>query len=208
MVDNPYELSDKSAEILRKKAVKRFRRARSRAALLDFDELSVISIFKELYENLNTDNEDIFEELAEMAYMYAEPHGDDAPSKRWLELILGSTNPVTGYIYNHEVERKREYTTEGVNSVTSRFLKKKAINKGARYWDRFSTQYCDIVTDEATLKAYKDAGIKRVKWRTQDDEVVCEICGPRDGKIYPIDKAPPKAHWGCRCWYESVLENE
>lgn len=208
MRENPYELADKSAEILRKRAIKRFKKTQSRAALLDFDELSVIELFKGLYDDLDEDNKGIFMELAEMAYDEAKPHGQDEPDWTWVLALLDSYNAVTGYIYNHEVERKKEYTTEGVNSVKNRFLKKKAINKGMRYWDRFSSQYCDIVTDEATLKAYKDAGVKYVMWRTQNDEVVCSVCGPRDKKIYPIDKAPPKAHWGCRCWYESVLEKE
>ena len=62
--------------------------------------------------------------------------------------------------------------------------------------------YADLVADEATLQAFKDAGVKRVRWRTEEDEKVCKYCRPLDGKVFDIDKVPPKQHWGCRCWFE------
>lgn len=82
--------------------------------------------------------------------------------------------------------------------------KPKEFRKGLRYWSDMTRQYSDMVSDEATLKAYKDGGAKYVRWITQEDEKVCEVCWERNGKIYPIDRVPAKPHWGCRCYLRPV----
>jgi SPP1 gp7 family putative phage head morphogenesis protein len=44
------------------------------------------------------------------------------------------------------------------------------------------------------------AGVKEMMWVTAKDEMVCRVCRPRHGKIYPIDKLPEiPAHPNCRC---------
>ena len=47
---------------------------------------------------------------------------------------------------------------------------------------------------------YRQAGIKKVKWLTAQDERTCPVCRPLDGRVFGIDEAegPPK-HPGCRC---------
>lgn len=50
----------------------------------------------------------------------------------------------------------------------------------------------------------RDAGIRLVAiWHTNRDELVCNICGPNDGKAQPewvgVEDIPP-AHPNCRCW--------
>ena len=71
--------------------------------------------------------------------------------------------------------------------------------KAMRYWSKQTGQYAIDVTDEAVKLAYSDAGIEEVMWITARDELVCDECGPLDGKVFPIDRVPPKPHWGCRC---------
>lgn len=238
-----YDLSDKAIALLNKKAVKRFEKARQQCALLDFDELNVIKIVKELYRALAEDNMQAFVDLAIMVYEDAtitakavkkskdgaeednwetaedlwllrqsRLGGEKKPSRpfdtsksavrQWLNReILGKPNDITHYIYNNEVDRKRERTAEAVNSSTD---KKKEFHRGLRYWALQTSEYCDIVTDEATLEAFRDAGVKKVRWVTEQDDRVCKVCGPLDGKMYNIDNVPQKPHWGCRCRLEPV----
>ena len=188
-------------ELLNRRATKRFEDAKDEAAQNGFDELSVLSITHTLYDNLSADNEKIFLELAQERYQEAEPNGEEPPDLAWLLALLAAYNAVTKYQYTNEVERKRQYTTEGINSSTAKVTE---FRRGLHYWAGLTADYADIVTDESTLKAYRDAGVKRVKWHTVLDGKECETCKERDGKIYPINYIPPKPHRKCRCWMEAV----
>lgn len=200
-----YELSDKAISLLNKKAIKRFEKARKDCAALDFDELNVIKVCKSLYEELDADNRKAFLDLAIMVYKETKPNGKiekDDFWKDWLESeILSKPNDVTHYIYTNEVDRKRDRMVESVNSTGQ---KKIEFERGLRYWSMQTTAYCDIITDEVRLKAFKDAGVKYVRWITEKDDKVCDKCKPRDGKIYRIDRLPPKSHLNCRCYVVPV----
>lgn len=207
-MDNQYELSDKASKLLNRKAVRRFEAARRKLAVLKFDELNVIKIVKKLYSDLAEDNKKAFTDLAIMAYEDAADRELDDEEDELMALwlmgeVLDKPNPVTGYIYSNEVERKRDRATESINASTKKWQE---FQKALRYWSRQTSEYCDIVTDEATLKAFKDSSVKKVRWVTERDEKVCSTCGPRDGKVYDIDKVPVKPHWGCRCILLPVKE--
>lgn len=201
MPKNFYETTDKAIELLNRRATKRFEDAKDEAAQDGFDELSVLSITHTLYDNLSADNEEIFLELAQERYQEAEPHGEEPPDLAWLLALLAAYNAVTKYQYTNEVERKRQYTTEGINSSTAKVTE---FRRGLHYWADLTSTYADIVTDESTLKAYRDAGVRRVRWVTAGDEKVCETCRERNGKVYSINSIPPKPHRRCRCVYEPV----
>lgn len=220
-MSNPYEISDRASRLLNRKAIRRFSAAKQKAVQLGFDELNVIQICRDLYESLSEDNRKAFLALAEMAYKQADPHGKEEDFELWmLNEVLGRPNDVTHYTYTHEVDRKRDRLSEAVNSVQTpgkakitlhgkapkATTKTMEFQRALRLWARMTAEYADIVTDEATLKAYKDAGVKRVIWHTEEDDKVCDICGPRDRQVYDIDKVPVKPHWGCRCWLEAEKE--
>lgn len=196
-----YDLTDKAIDILNRRAVKRFEDAKDEAALAKFDELNVLEVTRTLYQDLAHDNQEIFLELAQERYQEAEPHGKEPPDLAWLLALLAAYNTVTKVVYEHEIDRKRGYTAEGINSSTAKATE---FRRGLHYWADFTEQYADIVTDETTLKAYRDAGVKKVKWITAGGEKVCETCKERDGKIYPISAVPSKTHKKCRCWLEAV----
>ena len=200
---NLYDLSDKAITLLNRRAIKRFSETRSRLGLLRFDELNVIRQVKELYNALDKDNREVFLDLSVMVYERTEPHGGKEPDEAWLAAFLKEYNPVTLYIYVNEVDRKREYAAESIIAASE---KAEEFQRALKHWANFTAEYADLVTDAATVKAFKDAGVKRVIWHTEQDEKVCGECEPRDGKVYPIDKIPPKPHWGCRCVLEAVLE--
>ena len=200
MPKNFYETTDKAIELLNRRATKRFEDAKDEAAKDGFDELSVLEVTRTLYQDLARDNQEIFLELAQERYQEAEPHGKEPPDLAWLLALLAAYNAVTKVIYDNDVDRKRQYTTEGINSSTAKVTE---FRRGLHYWADLTSTYADIVTDESTLKAYRDAGVKRVRWVTAGDERVCETCRERNGKVYSINAIPPK-HRRCRCVFEPV----
>lgn len=161
----------------------------------------MLSITRTLYDQLEQDNQEIFLELAQERYQEAEPHGEEPPDLAWLLALLAAYSAVSKVVYNNEVERKRGYTAEGINSSTAKVTE---FRRGLHYWADFTGQFADEVTDETTLKAYRDAGVRRVRWVTAGDEKVCETCRDRNGKVYPINSIPPKPHKHCRCVWEAV----
>ena len=200
-MENPYELTDRAIELLNRRATKRFEDAKDEAAQNGFDELNVISTVRSLYENLQADNQEIFLELAQERYQEVEPHGEEPPDLVWLLALLAAYNAVTKVIYDNDADRKMHYTIEGINSSTAKVTE---FRRGLHYWAGITADYADIVTDESTLKAYRDAGAKKVRWITAGDEKVCETCRERNGKVYSIDSIPSKPHRRCRCVWEAV----
>jgi hypothetical protein len=202
---NEYSLADRAIELLKKKAIRRFSDANSRAAGVKFDELNVLGICRELYAALESDNFRTFLELAIKKYLATNPHGNMPPDDRWIMDFLEEYDPLTKYVYENEVERKRDRLAE---SVISSSEKMKEFDRGLGYWVQMTTQFVDLVSDAATIKAFVDAGVEAVKWNTQQDGKVCIECESRNGVVYPINKIPPKPHWGCRCWLTAEKTNK
>ena len=196
-----YGLTDKAIDLLNRRAVKRFEDAKDEAARHGFDELNVLKVTRTLYDQLRKDNQDVFLELAQERYQETEPHGKEPPDLAWLLALLAAYNAVTKVIYDNDVDRKRQYTAEGINSSTAKVTE---FRRGLHYWADLTATYGDIVTDESTLKAYRDAGVKKVRWVTAGDEKVCETCRERNGKVYAINSIPAKPHRRCRCIWEAV----
>ena len=40
-----------------------------------------------------------------------------------------------------------------------------------------------------------------LRWRTEEDETVCEFCGPKNNGLVSVVGQPPE-HPNCRCWIE------
>ena len=198
-----YAETDKVISRLNRIAIRRFREAQREAGLMKWDELTVIRVVKKLYKDLSADNRKAFLELARNVYNGVDPHGDKRPDGDWLDAFLLEYGPVTKYVYLHEVDRKRDRTTEAIIASTD---KAKEFLRGLLYWGQMTAQTCLDVTDAAAMKAWRDCGIKKVKWNTNIDGRECKTCHDRNGKIYPINKVPPKVHYGDRCWLTPVIE--
>lgn len=202
-----YSLSDKAAELLNKKAIRRFSKAK-RSILLNIDELNIIKICDSLYEDLESDNIDTFQDLAIMVYEDIMKESLNKEEEEllfiWLNReVLNQPDEVTQYTYSNEVERKKERTKEAIIASTA---KSQELDRALRYWSQMTTQYGDIITDKTMIKAYKDSGVKKVQWNTEEDDKVCSKCESLNGKIFDIDKVPNKQHWRCRCWLSTVVE--
>ena len=172
---------------------------------MKFDELNVLGVCKRLYAALDSDNFKTFLELAIKKYLEANPGGRNLPDSDWLLDFLEEYDPVTKYVYRNEVERKRDRLAEAVNASTAKVTE---FNRGLGYWMQMTSHYADSVSDAATIKAFRDSGVTAIKWNAQKDGRACLPCLDRDGNIYPIDKIPPKPHWGCRCYYTAAKTNK
>lgn len=203
-----YALADLRIDELNKLTIGRFesvkRQLRKKQDGISFDPLLVTKLLTTLYTQLNTDARYEMYLLAEEQYeTFAEELGveelDEGFEDLFLENILSKPDPITKYTYDTEVYRKRDRAIEAVNATTGVQKKQAELDKAMRFWSQMTGQYLDNVAYEAALKAFKDAGSKYVKWITMDDDRVCDDCKSRNGKIYPIDKLPPRSHWRCRC---------
>ncbi len=64
--------------------------------------------------------------------------------------------------------------------------------------------------------AFLHGGVKKWRWNTNNDELVCPICGPLNGMVKNIGESfgefhgerftEPPAHPNCRCWVTPVVD--
>lgn len=204
-----YKLLDK----LLKNEMKRVRASFNHLGSMGFDELNVVNTRKatgEMYDGFLKDNESIYLKVARDAYKRATEGKKKVDIDReWLVGVLTAYNLVTGYLYNSEADRKRLRLNEQILTAReygNRQMFQDSLRRSANLWWTQTTQYGISVVDEATIKGFKDMGVKKVQWIAADDEKTCPTCGARDNKVYAINKIPPKPHYGCRCYVVPVKE--
>ena len=122
----------------------------------------------------------------------------------WIEEFLKEYSPVTKYVFINELERK-----------FSRLFEALIADLEARLESYKSTENSIIkqvkqkgieLEDELDKKAYKEFGVEKVMWVTEDDEKTCGVCSELDGQIFDLEDVPPKQHYNCRCWIAPVKE--
>ena len=209
----------KHLDTLLAKAKQKLRVEFNRLGLLGFDELSVTNtknVTKAMFERILSDNEKMYRKAADKAYSKAKTTAKEAGYREeeakelggdFLVGVLLGYNLVTGYVYPREAERKRLRLNEQIltaREYDNRQLYNSSLQRTANLLWTQTTQYGISVVDKATLQAYKDIGIKRVRWKTNIDGNECKVCRERHNKIYKISEVPEKTHYGCRC----ILEPE
>ena len=196
---NPYLKTDKTIAYLNKQYAKLFRRVTS------FDELNVINVSHEIYDEAVEITEQEATRLVKSVYdSYCESEEITASEAHDFTVVLmGAYNPVTKYIYTNEMDRKRSRFAEGVISSDT---PRNEVDLAKRLMVSVNKQFVDDATFDAVVKAYKDDGVKRVRWITAADDRRCQECKARHRKIYPIDKIPTNPHLHCRCYVEKVKE--
>lgn len=196
---NPYSKTDKTIAYLNKQYTKLFRRVTS------FDELNVIAVSHEIYDEALKVVEQEATRLVKTVYdSYRE--SETIPASEALAMVvamLGAYNPVTKYVYENELDRKRARFAEGVISSDT---PAEEVALAKRLLAAMNKQFADDATFDAVVKAYTDDGVKRVRWITAVDDRRCKECKARHHKIYNIDNIPPKPHLHCRCYVEKVDE--
>lgn len=190
-----YDFADKAIRDMNRRNLRAF----DGLKLLKFDELNVLRSVKRVYEDSIRLAKKRYLQIALDAYRNAK--GKKKIDRDWVLDMLEEYDPVTMYLFTPEAERKRDRTVEAILSTPN---KDEAVDRALRLWTLQTTHYAEKSVDEATLQAFRDNGVKKVRWVTAEDEKVCEVCRKRNGKIYPIDKIPPKPHYRCRCTYEPI----
>ena len=214
-----YRLADKLLEQLKKL----IRREFNRLGIFGFDELNAPRVTREtvaLYDRMLAENKKRFLEAAKKAYRdaialamaagYKDP-GEGKVDEAWLIAFLGAYNFVSGYLYESEAERKRLRLAEQMMTAKeylSRSQYNDSLRRSANLWWTQTAHYMLDAVDTATLDGYRDSGVERVMWNTNIDGRECKVCRERNGKIYGIDKVPPKAHRNCRCYVVPVPKNK
>lgn len=227
----PYAEADRTQRRLHELIVKEYKAYY--AAIMAFDEINAPKIKKrttELYSRLQLHNRLAYRELAGRVYgdfwedlilLYLAEKDDEMaakaremkrksklPDAKWVKAKLGEISPVSRYEYVAETKRKEARLMENVAASLifgGERTARQETKTAQKYWARQTDWYTDLIEDEARLKAMRDAGIERVRWISQQDERVCEDCDELDGKVFSIDKIPPKPHLGCRCYLEPVI---
>lgn len=204
-----FEYSDAAIRDMNRRNLARFKRLRQ----LKFDELNILDAVSDVYDKAAKMAEKWYYEIAVRAYIAALIEAGEAEKRAKEEAaeeitedyiieMLDEYDPVTLYQFFPELERKKQRLIE---ALIASHNKNSEIDKALRYLTLQLSQYADKAELESTLKAYKDAGVKKVRWITMEDERVCKTCDSRDGKVYPIDKLPPRPHFRCRCEVRPVF---
>lgn len=194
---SPYSKTDKTIAYLNKQYARLFRR------VAGFDELNVIPVSHEIYDSVY---ELVKQEAARLSksvyrsYKRSDNQTDFDPAAFILVLLL-AYNPVTKYVFENEIERKRARFAE---SLIASETPAEDLALAKRLLAGMNAQFMDDVTHETVIQAYMDNGTTEVRWVTSPDDRRCKECASMHGKIYPIDRIPTKPHIHCRCWVEEV----
>lgn len=192
-----YNVLDKRLKKLKTETKRTFSRYK---ALVKFDEINTLKLIKEMYKELATLNKKAYLEIAKDTYKEI-CEEDDEINKKWVNETLLDYDPVTKYVYENEVIRKQNRLFESLLASKNKF---QDFALAFNLWWRQTSQYGITITDKAVVEAYKKMGYTHLVWNTQKDKRVCEKCKERDGKAYPINNLPDKAHYGCRCYWTGV----
>ena len=203
-------------------AKKKMRAEFNRYSSLGFDELNVVNIKKvtrQTFDRLMRDNEEMYLRVARNAYANAAKtakeegfSGEESVVDDALVMaVLLGYNAVTTYLYDKEADRKRLRLNEQILTAREygdRRMYNDSIRRTANLWWTQTAQYGISMVDEATIKAYKDMGVKYVQWVAAADDRTCPTCNDRDGRVYKILRIPGKPHYGCRCYVKPVHNEE
>ena len=224
-----FDYTDKNIKIYLKKMIRLYSSCTRQINALSFDELHPIQseisrCVRATYTQVYQDIFQIYLAIYKHTYNYVKNEGilDDAKATMVMNDILNAYNCVTKYVFTSEVERKRSRLFEAVmgdmssvngnsDALNGRIgnlspaivhsLVKKDVETARNLMVRQIEQYGDQATLTALENAYKDSGIRRVKWVSFEDNRVCGNCEALDGKIFDIDKLPPLPyHYHCRCF--------
>lgn len=194
-----FEYTDKVIAYIDKQLIERYSRLKS---LVSFDELNVLQEVNTLYKEVEVLVRKAFLTLANKVYADTlRKRAYRSLEEEWVDNLLSSYDPVSKYIFNHEVDRK---CARLIEAIIASDTKAKEIDAALRSMSFMCRIYADRVTDEAVMQAYIDDGDEWVKWVAEKDEKTCKVCHGRDGNIYKIKSVPKDPHPGCRCKRERV----
>ena len=194
-----YEYTDKIITYIDKQLIDRYSRLKS---LVSFDELNVLNEVNNLYRELYGIIKKSFLLLANQVYAdNLREKSYRSLDEEWVDALLNGYDPVSKYVFVHEMDRK---CARLIEAVISSDTKAQEIDAALRAMSFMCRIYADRITDEAVMQAYRDDDEKYVRWVSEKDEKTCSVCRRRDGRIYEIHSVPSDPHPHCRCKRERV----
>lgn len=196
-----FKHTDAAIARIDKYLIERFSRLKS---LLAVDEINIAGSINELYRDIQQYIGQVLLALANQVYADTrQEENTERLDEEWLNEIMDGYDPVSKYVYNHEIDRRRARLIEAVTASDTKAKEVEAALRGISFMSRL---YADRVTDEAVIQAYNDDGETYVRWVAEKDSKTCSVCRKRDGRIYEIDHVPHDPHPNCRCRRERLAE--
>ena len=210
MAQDIYRHADKSLMVILGDMAKRFQKF---GTTLGFDELNVMETRKAvnaMYRAIDALVQREYRKIALAAYREAGGPDDDFDPYEFVYAMLHAYDTLSDFVYSREYTRKRDRLFEAIIATqTGNQEMRKVLKRNLDVLANQVRQYADNTTIRARIQAFKDAGVRYVRWVTEDDEKVCSVCNPRHNVIYKIEELPAlPAHWRCRCHIEIVTEEE
>ena len=200
-----YDYCDRAIKDLNRRNLRLF----DKLKILKFDELNILRTVTKVYDESVKLAKKRYKSIYLDAYLAAaeEMHRklkepDDDILNDWLLDMLEDYDAVTHYRFNDETERKKPRTAEALIATK---VDSREVERALRLYTLQIVSYADRSVLDGRIQAFKDAGVKKVKWVTYGDDRVCHDCHELNGKIFDIDKAPDRLHWRCRCWLQPIL---
>lgn len=198
-INSLYDFIDKVIGTLNRRFIALFNRLK---ALQGEDE--IIEAVNILYAELDKVTREYLLLIARKVYKLLSDDDDiieDIITLAWINEVLKGYDPVTKYVYVHEVDRKR---TRLIEALIASEDKAKEVETAKRLWSKQAAQYADNIASEAANEAYERNDVKEVIWLTEQDNRVCNICRERNNVRYKLESVPARPHYGCRCWLRAV----
>lgn len=147
---------------------------------------------------------DIYNEVADEAIELGFDGDLSDIDEGWIEEFFEAYSPVTKYVFINEIDRKNSRLFEAlVASLEERLNSyRTAENLIVRQVKQSGIEFEDSIVETA----YKDLGVKKVKWVAEHDHKTCGVCDELDGEIFELKNAPDKQHINCRCYLIPVKE--
>ena len=122
----------------------------------------------------------------------------------WIEEFFEEYSPVTKYVFVNELERKFSRLFEALIANLEECLEsyRSAENSIVKQVKQKSIE----LEDELDKRIYKEFGVEKVVWISEDDGKTCGVCNELDGEVFELDEAPTKQHINCRCYLIPVEE--
>ena len=205
MSDNIFRHADASLMVILNEMSREFQ---ALGTSLGFDELNVLGTrqtVNAMYKRMDAVIQREYMKIARRVYADAAisvgGNTDDFDTHNYVTSMLRAYDPLSDFIYTREYIRKRDRLFESIIATQRGNQEmRKNLKRGLDVLANQVRQYADNITVGARLKAFKDAGVKYVRWVAEKDDRTCKECLDRDGRVYAIDEVPPlPAHWHCRC---------
>lgn len=174
-----------------------------------FDELNVLQIkkhvhklYKEVFKIAKKEFASLLNPLYQEIYEEALAMGFDGDlrdlDEGWIEDFFDEYNPVTKYVFRNEMDRKESRLFESL--VATNKERHQSYKTAENLLERQIRQYAILLEDAIAMEVYTNLGVEYVQWHAEEDHKTCGVCNELDGEIFPLEEAPPKQHYQCRCY--------